>query len=490
MKRHKRKNPKYHSSGDSQFTHDYNSAGANVGSGPWAQRGGLEFNFGGGLPPEQHLSIGHKPYGNIMMARGGRVKYDGGGSTGSTYAWDFGNPNATQYNAPKVNTYNTSPDQTVNQPISTPQYVPQNTNSYSGTNAGNYLGYAGTALNAYNSYNAASKNSGVSKGENTASGVNAGINSVAGSVLPWYGLAQTASGIGKSTLKTNDQGQLASSTERQANNAMTPVHETAINHFGQGDWKAGVGTVLTGGISDNAAEVFGLNPNSMRKKQVQSPQYNQQDIMRGIDANYNDSYLAGSHGIANGDTNYSRMGGRIKAQYADGGNMRRIPGGIMAPRGNGIETAVGRSHEAGGMQYSPDSEIQGGEQVLDGNYVLTNEPGSEPRMETSISKRFNKNLNAISKRNSRDDIDSGTQKLKEEAIMKNEEYLAGENEKLNAAMDRVIKKYGGHLEDDCPECDQEMKKGGNMNYQIGNTYDVSDEELMNLQNQGYKIKIH
>jgi len=169
--------------------------------------------------------------------------------------------------------------------------------------------------------------------------------------------------------------------------------------------------------------------------------------------------------MANGGLlNIDPQGRVVTSRYDQGGNIRRIQGGVMHDEGYGIEHAYGASHEQGGMDYAPNAEIQGNEKVLDGEYVITDEPGSElDKTQMSISRRLDKNTKALSTRNNGDQMKLATDKLKNHAIQQNEEYLTARNNerdsKLRNAIRRAIKKYGGDLETLDAEMDQ-MRRGG------------------------------
>lgn len=351
------------------------------------------FAYGGIVPPEEVSTVGQNAYRDMLMKRrGGRLRYlEGGGMEG-----DFGGKQQQQQ--------------------------PQ---SSSGTNYGNY---AIAGVNAYNAYNQASQNPNMTSGQQTGAGINAAVDTAASAVPVYgqiYGLAKTGSNLNKSLIPKDN------SKESQTAHAInTPVHETVINHAAEGNWWDAAGSLFSGGMSDNLNAYF--NPKKTPGTEVFDPA----QIQRSVNSQYNDSYLAGTKGIANNQV--ARRGGRL---YARGGMINRLPGGFMVNQGNGIQTAVGNRHEHGGIAYGGDSEIEGGEHVLNNDYVLTDMPGSEPMMETSISRRFNKNLNAISDRNPSEVRTLGTERLKTDSIIKNEEYLAGTKGIANTQMSRK----GGRL---------------------------------------------
>jgi len=124
-------------------------------------------------------------------------------------------------------------------------------------------------------------------------------------------------------------------------------------------------------------------------------------------------------------------------------------GGRMINEGNGIEHAYGPSHEQGGIQYDQQSEIEGGEKVLNGNYVLTNQPNSNlDKTQMSISRRFDKDHKAISDRNPRSNSDKAKEFLKQDAMRKNDIYLQARHQKMMDKIGKIAKKYGygGDLE--------------------------------------------
>lgn len=120
----------------------------------------------------------------------------------------------------------------------------------------------------------------------------------------------------------------------------------------------------------------------------------------------------------------AKYGGSIRRKIAkQGGTIRPTQGGMFINEGFGIEHALGNLHEDGGIVYNDRTEVENNEKILDGNYVLTDQPYSEPYMKESISRRFDKNSKAISDRNNPDITESAMSFLKDEAIAKNEEYL-------------------------------------------------------------------
>ena len=120
----------------------------------------------------------------------------------------------------------------------------------------------------------------------------------------------------------------------------------------------------------------------------------------------------------------AKYGGPIRRKIAkQGGTIRPTQGGMFINEGFGIEHALGNLHEDGGIVYNDRTEVENNEKILDGNYVLTDQPYSEPYMKESISRRFDKNSKAISDRNNPDITESAMSFLKDEAIAKNEEYL-------------------------------------------------------------------
>lgn len=120
----------------------------------------------------------------------------------------------------------------------------------------------------------------------------------------------------------------------------------------------------------------------------------------------------------------AKYGGSIRRKIAkQGGTIRPSKGGMFINEGFGVEHALGNLHEDGGIVYNNRTEVENNEKILDGNYVLTDQPYSEPYMKESISRRFDKNSKAISDRNNPDITESAMSFLKDEAIAKNEEYL-------------------------------------------------------------------
>lgn len=166
-----------------------------------------------------------------------------------------------------------------------------------------------------------------------------------------------------------------------------------------------------------------------------------------------------------GPLNVDPYGRVVTSRFAGGGNIQRVRGGVMHDEGYGIEHAYGAPHEQGGMDYTNNAEIQGGEKVIDGEYVITDEPGSQlDKTQMSISRRLDKNTKALSHRNDGEIMKMATDKLKAHAVQQNEEYLTVRNNerdtKLRNAIRRAIKKYGGDLE--TLDAEMQMRDGGNI----------------------------
>ena len=137
----------------------------------------------------------------------------------------------------------------------------------------------------------------------------------------------------------------------------------------------------------------------------------------------------------------AKYGGSIRRKIAkQGGTIRPTKGGMFINEGFGVEHALGNLHEDGGIVYNDRTEVENNEKILDGNYVLTDQPYSEPYMKESISRRFDKNSKAISDRNNPEITESAMSFLKDEAIAKNEEYL----ESLESMTNRYAK--GGWIQ--------------------------------------------
>lgn len=267
----------------------------------------------------------------------------------------------------------------------------------------------------------------------------------------FYGLAKGAADTGRGMIKKDAYGVAKTNSGAVADSALTSTHQQAIDHFGRGETGAGIRSIFV-----NDAIVNAFDPSSINKRRHEG------NRLQGI-ANTNgfqDSGFMANGGLLNIDP----QGRVVTSRYDQGGNIRRIQGGVMHDEGYGIEHAYGASHEQGGMDYAPNAEIQGNEKVLDGEYVITDEPGSElDKTQMSISRRLDKNTKALSTRNNGDQMKLATDKLKNHAIQQNEEYLTARNNerdsKLRNAIRRAVKKYGGDLETLDAEMDQ-MRRGG------------------------------
>ena len=224
--------------------------------------------------------------------------------------------------------------------------------------------------------------------------------------------------------------------------------------FKSKNYLSAAANLMTGGSSEFFKPVFGIGMAKERSMKNQA-------LGIANSNNYQDSGFMANGGLLNTDPS----GRVVTSRYDQGGNIRRVQGGVMQDEGFGVEHAYGASHEQGGMDYSNNAEIQGGEKVIDGEYVLTNEPGSNlDKTQMSISRRFNKDTKALSKRNSTESMQLATEKLKQHAMQKNDEYLsvrdAERTNKLRSAIRRAVKKYGGDLE--TLDAEMQMRNGGNI----------------------------
>lgn len=224
--------------------------------------------------------------------------------------------------------------------------------------------------------------------------------------------------------------------------------------FKSKNYLSATANLMTGGSSEFFKPVFGIGMAKERSMKNQA-------LGIANSEGFQDSGFMANGGLLNTDPS----GRVVTSRYDQGGNIRRVQGGVMQDEGFGVEHAYGASHEQGGMDYSDNAEIQGGEKVIDGEYVLTNEPGSNlDKTQMSISRRFNKDTKALSKRNSTESMQLATEKLKQHAMQKNDEYLsvrdAERTNKLRNAIRRAVKKYGGDLE--TLDAEMQMRSGGNI----------------------------
>ena len=163
----------------------------------------------------------------------------------------------------------------------------------------------------------------------------------------------------------------------------------------------------------------------------------------------------------------------IPAIKANGGSIRQLPGGVAIEEGQGVESLHGNTHSEGGIRVSPNAEAQDQEKMLDQNYILTDEPGSNLDGKTmSISKRFDKDSNAISSRTDGKAKEAAIEYLKKNAMEKNEAYLAVVNAnkmaRLQKATNRFMKKYGGEIKKYYP--------GGSGDFSGSNNQGINDEK--------------
>jgi len=98
-----------------------------------------------------------------------------------------------------------------------------------GANIGQYAAYGQSAMNLGNQLQANNQLDESERQMANNQAINSTIDSTAGSVLPWYGLAKGASNMGKSTLPKDAQGNIVGGGNKAANEIMTADHQHMIN---------------------------------------------------------------------------------------------------------------------------------------------------------------------------------------------------------------------------------------------------------------------
>jgi hypothetical protein len=124
--------------------------------------------------------------------------------------------------------------------------------------------YGTAALGAVSAFQNAQQGPGT-KQQQTGAGINAAVDTVAGTLTPWYaaakGLSDTAiSLIPQETIVDPETGQTVTQAKSREGQALadtfTPAHETIINDMAEGNWvDAGLNT-LTGGVYNTLDNYF------------------------------------------------------------------------------------------------------------------------------------------------------------------------------------------------------------------------------------------
>lgn len=334
-------------------------------------------------------------------------------------------------------------------------------------NIGQYANYATAAVNLGVGLSNNQKLSGAAKNQANANTINSTVDAVAGSALPWYGYAKTASGIGKSlTSPTSVTDPTTGKTVTQSSNrtnqafsdTFTPTHETTINKASEGDWGGAALNIITSGVWNTMDNYLnGTNQKEFDKAKANEATYNQQQTDLANQQNaaaqqQQNDYI--NSAIQSGLANQQPQNSYI--QYAMGGMKFGMGGAnaeiekqenVVAPEG-GFLQANGPSHEQGGVPVS-----------LPGNSMIFSD-------RLKLGKKTFADLNKVNNTNKEDKVlesnkygttSKRTAELMKFAKNKNSEELFNAQEALKKAkVEAYAKRMGVKL----PSTDNESMEQG------------------------------
>lgn len=370
----------------------------------------------------------------------------------------------------------------------------------SNINSDQYAQYGQAALNLGVGLANNQNLSGAAKNQANANTINNTVDSVAGSATPWYTYAKMASGIGKSmtsptTVTDPTTGKVVTQSSNKTNQAFsdtfTPMHETAIKDFTDGNTGRGVLDILTGGVYntlDNYAN--GTNQKEFDKAKANETTYNQQqaDLANQQNMAYQqqqNSYINGM--ITKGIDNYTSQNKGSYVQYPNGG-VNMLPNAEVEKQENTIAPDGkftqynGPSHEQGGIK----TNLAPREIIFSDKLKLGNKTFAELNKVNNTNKQDkildNPNSDRISKK---------TAELLRMAKLKNSEMLFKQQEDLKQSkVFNYAKKMGINLSANNEQSEDEMKYGGLQMYPNGgltpDQYKQAQTDSMLLYNAGLK----
>lgn len=237
-------------------------------------------------------------------------------------------------------------------------------------NFGQYAGYGMAALNAASAYQQAQNNPNLSSAQKTNQGVNGGIDAAAGTALPWYGLANSASGIGKSFIKKDEYGNAANQTGQAANEIITPDHKHMINDISNKNYTAlafdamGLGKFgrMASELSGNADKTtgfWGKANKALGTLQTEKGNVVQQDKLMEEQAIQQQQAQQAQQDYINQQVQASLAASQGSSQMGWGGIMNHNK--KMCADGGSITQYSGPSHNEGGIPIGQQIEVEGKE---------------------------------------------------------------------------------------------------------------------------------
>lgn len=124
-------------------------------------------------------------------------------------------------------------------------------------NAGQYMAIGQGIVNTTGNLTAINNSDYTTPERQVATGqaLNQGVDTVAGSVLPWYQYAQMGKNVAKGVIGNNP----SSNTNRAWNALATPMHEQAITDASKGNWGDAAGDILGAGFYSPIKSYFNKN---------------------------------------------------------------------------------------------------------------------------------------------------------------------------------------------------------------------------------------
>lgn len=122
-------------------------------------------------------------------------------------------------------------------------------------NTGQALGYGQAALGLASNIATNQNLQGDEKNAANAGAINSTVDSVLGSTTPWYGLANTASGLVDSMVKRDAEGRPVDSANQFIATTAKPMHKSLIEDISKGDYGSAVGDLFG---ARNIASIAGL----------------------------------------------------------------------------------------------------------------------------------------------------------------------------------------------------------------------------------------
>ena len=327
------------------------------------------------------------------------------------------------------------------------------------------------------------------KNQRNAQAIGGGIDSIASSATPWYALAKGASNMGKGFTKQQTvvdptTGKSFSQSSNRTNQAFadtfTPMHETAIKDFSEGNAGRGTLDILTGGVYNTMDNYLkGTNKKQFEAAKANEAAYNQQqqDLANQQNAaaqEQQNAYIqnavqqgiaANNQGGGGSTLQYGKYGGLMKfamggMQYANGGTGEinaEVEGGGYNQDG---ENAVAPNGEF--TQFNGPTHAQGGIQtdMAPGTRIFSDKLKAPGSNKTFAKLNASNNTNREDKLETKENLDPKSKTsidLTRMAKMKNSDMLFAMQEQLKK--DKVAayaKKMGIQL----PSMDNESMEQG------------------------------